>query len=181
MLRPVAAGTKDLGELARQPLPAREKPVLPVHDAKDSASKAGKSRWRATASSFQSGEGEARNAIDDDPLTFWHSQYRPKLEKFPHWLTIDFGAPTKLKGVIYSARTGARTNGRVKEYELYLSQDGKTWGEPAAKGQFNTRAAQQTIEFGKPAEARYLKLVPKSEAAGKDYATVAELDIIPAP
>lgn len=73
------------------------------------------------------------------------------------------------------------THGRVRGYEMYLSEDGSTWGEPAAKGQFRQgRSLEHTVRPASPVTARFMKFVALSEVEGQDYATIAELSIVKA-
>jgi beta-galactosidase len=138
-------------------------------------------KWRiVSASSFQPNEGEPGNAIDGDPGTFWHTRYSPDLPKHPHELVVDLGAPVKIAAVVYTDRADM-THGRVRDYEIYLSEDGNTWGEPAAKGQFRQgRSLEHTVRLASPVTARFMKFVALSEVEGQDYATIAELSIVKA-
>ncbi len=43
--------------------------------------------WKATASSFQRGEGDPNHVLDGDPDTIWHSQYGPEKPPPPHSLS----------------------------------------------------------------------------------------------
>ena len=94
-------------------------------------------KWNVTASSFQPDEGEPVNAIDEDPDTFWHSRYSGGVVKHPHFLVIDFKKPLDIAGVTYTARRDM-PNGRIKDYEIYFSNDPENWGEPALKGSLPT-------------------------------------------
>ncbi|HYG35875.1 MAG TPA: discoidin domain-containing protein, partial [Clostridia bacterium] len=72
------------------------------------------------------------------------------------------------------------SNGNVRDYEIYLSDDPKAWGAPAAKGSFRRNAAEQTVRLSHPVKARYLKFVALSEQRGQAFASVAELDVVEA-
>jgi beta-galactosidase len=138
-------------------------------------------KWRiVSASSFQPNEGEPANAIDGDPGTFWHTRYTPDEPKHPHELVVDLGSPVKVAAVVYTDRADM-THGRVRDYEICLSEDSQTWGEPAAKGQFRGgRSLEHTVRLASPITARFLKFVALSEVEGQAYATIAELSIVKA-
>jgi len=137
-------------------------------------------KWRiVSASSFQPNEGEPANAIDGNTDTYWHTRWNPDVPKHPHELVIDFGSPMRIAAVVYTDRANM-TNGRVRDYEIFLSEDGKTWGEPAAKGQFRGRSLEHTVRLPSPVTARFMRFVALSEVSGQAYASVAELSIIPA-
>ena len=139
-----------------------------------------RSRWKIVAtSSFQKGEGDPKHVLDGDAGTYWHSQWKPTEPKHPHSITIDFSQPLNVSAIVYQARDGgpASENGRVKDYEVYLSADGKTWGAPAVKGLFDNRAGEQTAKLLRPVTARYLKFIALSEVRGKLFTSVGELDV----
>ena len=137
--------------------------------------------WKiVSCSSFQKREGEPANVLDGDPSTFWHSQWKPTEPKHPHTLVIGFGKSIKAAAVVYCAREGENSdNGRVKNYEVSLSIDGKNWGAPV-KGTFENRTGEQVVTLPRPVEARFLKFVALSEVHGKPFAAVGELNVIPA-
>ncbi|MBM4047521.1 MAG: DUF4981 domain-containing protein, partial [Planctomycetes bacterium] len=141
-----------------------------------------RAKWRiASASSFQPQEGEPQHAIDGKPAIRLggHSRWQPDAPPHPHELVIDFGDTVNVAGVVYHPRQDS-PSGRVRDYELYLSPDGSTWGQPALKGIFENRPAPQTVLLPQPVPARYLRFVAKSEVAGRPFAAVAELDVIAA-
>lgn len=135
-----------------------------------------RSQWKVTASSFQPGEGDPGHVLDGDANTFWHSRYSPAAPR-PHFLVIDTGKTSKISGLKYTGREDG-DNGRVDEYEISLSADGQTWGQPVAHGHFHNDASEQTVTWSKPVVARFVKFVPVSEVHGKDFSSVAELDLL---
>jgi hypothetical protein len=121
----------------------------------------------------------ASNVIDGDAATIWHTQWEPKEEPMPHSIVIDLGREIEVKGFTYLPRQDM-TNGRIAEYEVYVGNDQKNFGEPSVKGKWKNGDELQKIMFKNPAKGRYLKLVAKSEVQGKPFASVAELDIVAA-
>lgn len=134
--------------------------------------------WKISASSFQGGEGEARHAIDNDPTTFWHSQYNPHANP-PHFLVIDLGEKMKIKGLTLLPRQDDE-NGRIKNYEVYFSTDQKNWGKPAVTGAFEDNNLQRVIPLKQPAAVRYVKFVALDDYSRKELATIADLSVVPA-
>ncbi len=131
-----------------------------------------------SASSFERGEGEPANAVDGDPGTFWHTRWSGPEPKHPHWLILDLSKPTKLAALNYTARQDSE-NGRVRDYEIYLSDDGQIWGDPVAKGRFRGGEEPQTVKLPSPRTAQFVKFVAVSEVQGRAWATVAELEVVP--
>lgn len=109
--------------------------------------------WKATADSeeLDDQQGPASAAIDDDTETFWHSAWEPAPEdvndaKLPHALTVDLGSLHAITGFSYLPRqTGA--NGRIADWEFYVSVDGDAWGNAVESGSFPAGAELQTISF----------------------------------
>jgi beta-galactosidase len=137
-------------------------------------------RWKVVAdSSHEPNEGEPANVLDGNPGTFWHSRYNPDAARPPHHLVIDFSRSLNVSAVIYGARTDS-ANGRVRDYEIYLSEDGKQWGDPAAKGSMGRRPREETIRLPQPVRARFMKFVVLNEQTSQPFGAIAELDVIEA-
>ncbi len=132
----------------------------------------------AFASSQEPDEGDASYLVDGDPSTIWHTMYSITLAKYPHWVDFDAGKQKIIKGFTYLARQDGSLNGCIKDYEIYVSNDNKTWGEPVAKGSFEKTAKLQKVMFEKPVKARYVRLRALNEQSGQDYASGAEFTLI---
>jgi len=128
-------------------------------------------------SSQQRDEGEAEHLIDGDPDTYWHTEYGLTVTKHPHTVDIDLGEVKSFKGVAYLPRQGG-VNGRVAQYRFAISDDVKTW-TPVAEGKFPNGGAQQKIAFGRTVTARYLRFTALSEVNGQDFASAAEIELVP--
>ena len=129
------------------------------------------------ASSVESGEGDASHLVDSDLGSIWHTMYSVTLAKYPHWVDFDAGTVKNMKGFIYTARQDG-PNGRVKDYEIFVSQDGKTWGTAIHKGSLKNTAEAQKIMFSTPVKARYIRFQALNEQNGNDYASGAEFGLI---
>jgi beta-galactosidase len=139
-----------------------------------------KATWKVThVSSFEPGEGEVRHAIDNNPGTFWHTNYSSTQERHPHEVQIDLGKTITLIGFTQLPRQDM-ANGRIRGYEFYVSQDGRQWGQPVSGGEFPNTDQLQTVTFAAPTVGRYVRLVALSEWSRQYYATVAELDVMAA-
>ena len=132
----------------------------------------------AFASSQEPDEGDASYLVDGDPSTIWHTMYSITLAKYPHWVDFDAGKQKVIKGFSYLARQDGSLNGCIKDYEIYVSNDNKNWGEPVAKGSFEKTAKLQKVMFEKPVKARYVRLRALNEQSGQDYASGAEFTLV---
>lgn len=122
--------------------------------------------------------GAARNALDGNPDTFWHTMKGVTVSSYPHDIRIDLGGERKLRGI--TCRSAPIEGARVKDYEVYVSMDGENWGTPVGRGSLENKTDVQQAFFFAPASARFIRFVALSSHSGGDHAAISELDIIPA-
>ncbi|MCR5781003.1 MAG: discoidin domain-containing protein [Bacteroidaceae bacterium] len=128
-------------------------------------------------SSEEPGEN-ASNLVDGKPETIWHTAYGVTVTKYPHSVDFDCAETKTIKGFTYLPRQDGGNNGNIKGYRVQLSQDGKTWGEAVAEGEFERGAAIKRITFVKPQRARYLRFTALSSQNGADFASGAEFTVL---
>jgi hypothetical protein len=121
---------------------------------------------------------EGSNAIDSNPSTIWHTEWEGNPPKYPHLITIELKEQTEIKGLTYLPRQDM-SNGWIAEYEVYVSTDGKNWGDSIAGGKFQKGRDKKKIAFGKTQKAKFIRFVAVSGFDGQIFASVAELDVIP--
>lgn len=71
------------------------------------------------------------------------------------------------------------SNGWIAEYKVYVSVDGKNWGDTVAAGTIKKGRDKKKILFGKTHNVRFIRFVAVSGFDGQTFASVAELNIIP--
>ena len=129
-----------------------------------------------TCSSREPGEGEPEHLVDGDLSTIWHTQYGTTMGNFPHVIAIELEKPETVKGLVcYGRQEGV--NGRVKDYFVEVSTDGKEWTEVARGTLANTKDAQ-TITFAAPVEIKYYRFNALNNHYGNDFATMAEITLV---
>ena len=136
-----------------------------------------KSNWKLVSADSQHGGNEARLAFDGNNSTFWHTEYEGSEPSCPHTLIVDMGIPYWVTAFTYLARQDGNQNGMVKAYEVYLSNDGKTWGTPVVSGEFKNTTALQVAKLKTTTMGRYIKFVAKSEINGRAWTSAAEIGI----
>jgi PKD repeat protein len=124
--------------------------------------------------------GQAENAFDDNVATYWHTQWTGGSPPHPHEIQIDLGARFSMNGFRYLPRQDGGVNGRVKDYELYVSEDGVAWGTPVATGTFVTDSAMKEVGFSSTV-GRYIRFRALSEVNGGPWTSVAEIGVLGAP
>jgi hypothetical protein len=112
-------------------------------------------------------------AFDDDAGTIWHTRWSTGSDPYPHEMQIDLGDDYHLFDFTVQNRSNG-PNGRIKEYEIYLSDDPENWGDPVAAGEWTNTAAPQTIAFDEAKQGRYFRLLALSEVNGNAWSSAAE-------
>ena len=108
----------------------------------------------------------------------WHTAYSVTQADYPHEIDFDIGEVKKIKGVSYLPRQDGGLNGDVKGYEIYVSNDGKTWGKALAKGDFSNDKAEKRVLFASPVDARYIRFRAMSSQTGTIYGAGAEFSVL---
>jgi len=127
-----------------------------------------------SADSYSPGYEPAR-AGDGDLTTIWHTEFVGAMPGYPHELVVDLGAPRPVEGLLYVPRQDV-PNGRVKDFEVRVSDDGKTWSAPLARGRWDNDPAFKHVALP-GTRARYVQLRGLSEVEGRPFMSAAELAV----
>ncbi|MBR2300388.1 MAG: discoidin domain-containing protein, partial [Bacteroidaceae bacterium] len=121
---------------------------------------------------------EGTKLVDGDPSTIWHTMYSVTVAGYPHWIDFDAADETMIKGFKYMPRQDGGNNGNIKDYTIQVSNDGKTWSEPVAKGSFDASSKVKVVNFEKPVKARYVRFTGLNSQNGYDFGSGAEFELI---
>jgi hypothetical protein len=121
-------------------------------------------------------DGAAVNAIDGNPGTIWHTQWQGGSPEHPHEIQLDLGQVMDVCALHYLPRQDSNLNGTVADYEIYLSEDGESWGDPVASGTFAAGSDEKWVPFA-GTSARYVRVVARSEVNGGPWTSAAELSL----
>jgi len=124
--------------------------------------------------------GRGTNAVDGNPDTFWHTEWTDANPECPHEIIIQLTPPSSIKGFTYLPRQDEEVNGTIKNYELYVSDDGKDFGKPVKKGEFNDSKNKKTVTFDQPVKCGFIKLRALSEINDNAWSSAAEISVVPA-
>ncbi len=133
---------------------------------------------RIVACDSHNARNEPHLIFDGNERTLWHTQWEGGAPGFPHELTIGFDEPLALEGVALLPRQDGNRNGWIKEYEIYVSVDGESWAEPAARGVFEETARRKVVRFGRTERVRFVKLRALCGFDEKPFASLAELEVL---
>jgi hypothetical protein len=120
--------------------------------------------------------GAAINAIDGSTNTFWHSKWTSGGSPMPHEIQIDLGISKNITGLTYLPRQ-SNSNGRIANYEIYVSNDPNNWGVAVAKGTWPNTTTLKTVNFTEK-RGRYYRLVALSEVNGEQFCSAVEINVI---
>jgi hypothetical protein len=122
---------------------------------------------------------EPLQAGDGDLSTIWHTEFVGAAPGYPHELVVDLGSAQEVTGLLYVPRQ-EMSNGRVRDFEIRISDDGKTWSEAVAGGRWENDAAFKYVALpGR--RGRYVELRGLSEVEGRPFMSAAELAVDVAP
>jgi beta-galactosidase len=127
-------------------------------------------QFNQMTASAQSGNGAAA-AFDLN----WNSDWVLDGRNLPQEVQIDLGRATKLRGLLYKPSVNGAN--RVRQFEVYVSDDRERWGKPA--GNFtaldNTKWFSNVL-FDQPRTGRYLRIVVTAGFGGSPRFRVAEFE-----
>jgi hypothetical protein len=121
-------------------------------------------------------DGHGENAVDGSPGTIWHTQWQGNSPAVPHEIILELPEATVIKAFTYLPRQDESDHGTIKDYEFYVSDDGKDFGEPVKKGGFAPGKCKQ-IETFEPIKCRFVKLRAISEINGLPWTSAAEIGV----
>ena len=137
-----------------------------------------RSKWKVVSVDMYESGYEPYRALDGNLNTFWHTKWRNSHPPHPHWIIVDMGETYNISAVTYRSRQDSYTDGMIKDYELYLSLDGITWGTYVTKAQLRNLRSEQPMPISPPRICRYFKIVALSEISGTPHTHAAELGVI---
>ncbi len=126
--------------------------------------------------------GHAIHCFDGDAATFWHTQWQNANTSYPHEIWIDLGAEHNVNGFSLLTRNNNSRNGRVSQFEFYITNDTTDWGAPQVMGvmeypQPNSGEQQTASVFFGAVEGRFVRLVALSSVAGDKHVMLAEFNV----
>lgn len=132
-----------------------------------------KEKWSVAAVSDEANSHEGAKLIDNDILSFWHSQPTA----MPHWVAIDMQSEKLFTGfhIVQAQEPGATWFS--KDYRFEISQDNNTW-EVVSEGSLKANCYKQSVSFGKSVRARFYRLtILNGYADDAKAAQMAEIDL----
>ncbi len=120
------------------------------------------------------------NAIDGRTDTIWHTPWGEGAAGYPHELSIELQKEVEIQALEYLPRQDM-SNGWIREYEVYVSEDGGNWADAVAKGAFAGNRDRKRVVFAEPKRGRFIRFVALSGFDRQIFASVAEIEIVTEP
>ena len=122
--------------------------------------------------------GDAANAIDGDPNTFWIAGDPRAAARQNQELTINFPNTVSFSGIVVMPRQNHREHeGDIREYSIEISVDGTTWTE-VKRGELLSTFDPQTIAFGRTVSAKAIKITSLSGFGADKTTALADVALI---
>ncbi|OPH59934.1 hypothetical protein BC351_18585 [Paenibacillus ferrarius] len=114
---------------------------------------------------------EAKNILDGQETTIWHSHYEAPAAPFPHWVIIDMKNTNKINGIQRKSRMDSGKMEFPKTFELYASDNLADLNDAAFLGNAANKAAgtfgktwtgtvyKDYVSLDKTLQGRYVKFV----------------------
>jgi alpha-L-fucosidase len=113
--------------------------------------------------------------FDGNPESAWTLNNKPPVD-----FIFDLSENLSIKGFTYVPDQGRWNPGIINRYELYISNDGKSWGKPVSEGEFSNiknSPVLQKKEF-EVVNGRFVKFRALSPVDENGRIGIAEFDII---
>jgi PKD repeat protein len=151
--------------------------IISVQNTSTLIPKTNWSLWFADSQELVGENGAAVNAFDGNTSTIWHTKWFGGSDPIPHEIQINLGAVYNVSGFRYLPRQGVGVNGRIKDWEFYVSTDGTNWGSAVATGTFVNSVAEKEISFT-PKTGQYVRLRALSEVNNNPWTSMAEITVL---
>ena len=159
---------------------------IPKNPAANAAYDLALAGMTATAGSEQApgtnnAEGPAKNVLDNDNSTIWHSAWSGA-DRNNLWIDISLGESKTVNGLRMLPRNGGG-NGVITQYQIQVSNDNGATYQEAAAGSWVNDASWKWVQFDET-EATNVRLYAVnsySNQSGKNFASAAEIRITAPP
>ena len=142
---------------------------------REASARAGEAPAPAPSADSHAPGFEPKLAVDGDRSTFWQTEFTGANPGYPHDLIFDLGSMRKVEALHYAPRPD-QSRGRVKAFEVSLSDDGRAWPSPATRGEWADDPTDKVaILGGQP--ARFVRFRGLSEVHGQPFMSAAEVEI----
>ena len=123
---------------------------------------------------YESSEGPANLAVDNDPNTIWHTDwYGTSREN--HWFQFELTDYYSVDGLRYWPRQSGNSNGTITEYEIQVSDDGENW-RTVASGEWENNRSWKLVKFDGEV-VKYVRLVAVDAVTDNQYVFASASEI----
>jgi len=125
----------------------------------------------------ENGDAKSSNVLDGNDQTMWHSRWSTGNDPFPHEIKVAIDSTYSLNALEYLPRQDGSGNGRIANYEIYVSNSADSRGTLVKSGTWDNNSSVKR-EFFEPIKGNYVTLRSLSAAAGDNNTCMAELNLM---
>ena len=118
-------------------------------------------------------EGPIRLAFDNNPDTWWHTNYSPH-QALPATVEVDMKEVKNINKITYMPRQDGNANGRITDCDIYVKASESDEYKLISKFTWENNMSNKYAKFDE-VEARYIKIV--ANAGAGNFATASEFFI----
>ncbi|KAI9775230.1 MAG: hypothetical protein M1839_001348 [Geoglossum umbratile] len=137
-----------------------------------------RAKWIVKCSSEHAGH-ECSKAVDGSDRTFWHAKVDTtgqQLNPWPLAIDIDLRVVKNVNAISVKPRFNVANKGVVAGHIVYLSLDGKRWGDPVAYGAWSGDETDKYAIF-EPQPAQYVRFQATSAVDGKPFISIEDFSV----
>ena len=139
-----------------------------------------KTGWKVIKFSSEEASGEGSNGraaqiIDGDEKTYWHSQWKGNVARYPHQFVIEMTEDHLVNGIQIITSNGGG-NRHIKDCTISLSLDNSTW-EVAYQGKGLRDQDVHQFVLDHAINARYIKLEITDGYTKEGFVRINEVDV----
>lgn len=122
--------------------------------------------------------GAAEDAFDGNTKTYWRTEHlNGNGSPQSHEIQIDLGTHYDINGFRYLPCQDGSSDGRIGQYEFYVSNNGTNWGTAVAAGTFENDAMEKEVLFSKTT-GQFVRLKTLTEVNGNSWISMAEINLL---
>ncbi|WP_343758230.1 discoidin domain-containing protein, partial [Clostridium oceanicum] len=120
-------------------------------------------------------DNSAKNVIDGDRSTIWHSEFWPEKKELPQSITLTLKNPIEISRLEYIPRVESGANGTITKYNLYVSADGNEFTKVVTDGIWENNNDNKEVKITNSSKIKAIKLEALEGVGG--FASAAEINL----
>ncbi len=137
-------------------------------------------RFTSATTNTEQTTATGAGAIDGDRSTMWHSRWSTGRDPFPHDIKVELDSSFSVSGLEYLPRQDGSSNGRIGNYEIYISSNPSELGTLVTSGVWTNNSTVKRVFWDKSLGS-VVTLRSLTAANGDNNTCVSELNLFASP